>query len=183
MLLSNTLGLTLAVLKANLRWVSVSASMRSLSPSTWVRSRRPPSKARRVNSPRSAGRQNGKNEIALSTEEMIARPECTCSSSTFCVVNDLGPTVNAYSSEYMAQTRAMLYTPLKNTARPSSNTSPDRGCTTSHRCIFHGSGSCSRTLPFPSARVRTIPLHTSSAPGPEMRTTATPAFPGGVESA
>ena len=65
--------------------------MRSLKPSTWVRSRRPLSKARRVNSPRSAGRQNGKNDIALRTEDIMARPECTCSSSTSSVVNDLGP--------------------------------------------------------------------------------------------
>ena len=81
---------TPAVLRASFRWLSVSASMRSLRPSTCVRSRRPPSNARLVNSPRSAGRQNGKNEMALSTEDMIARPECTCNSSTSSVVNDFG---------------------------------------------------------------------------------------------
>lgn len=184
---------------ASLRWLSVSASTRSRKPSTCVKSSRPPSNARRVKSPGSAGLQYGRAERADRIEEMIARPEWTCSSRTSSVVNDLGPgkscsvTVHQSLCQFNTslvdlQDKGCL--PLKKTASPSSSNSPLSGCSIPHLCILQGSGmSVSRSLPlslpFPCALPlsRTILRQTSNASCPDIRTTATPALPIGVESA
>lgn len=71
--------------------------------------------------------------------------------------------------------------PLKNTASPSSSTSPDSGSTTWQRSILHGSGS-KRALRLRVLRT-VIRRQTSSAAGPETLMTATPPLPGGVDSA